>query len=599
MLNKVLKRWGILLAVFSILLQTIPVYAYSDSDIQNKMDTYYSVVSNYGTPHWNGNLNESELKKAIQQQDYITGLTQSACKYTVKHLREYGCTSNIFGGGAQCHGFAKYLCYIIYGSYPIYAYSDEVGNYYLNDREWNYYSAENDNNYPGLQPGDLIRYYYDTDGNGSTNKHTAIVYSVDSNGITVIDNNRASDSCGIKKGYLWASKTKKITESDFKSYYNDGKAYICRHKDEVTIQVDVNTESSQNITQNSAILYGSVVASGSKVTEVGMYIGTTKSSMSKLGSDSTNSYSPNMWYSTSKYGEILQPNTTYYYRAYAVVGGKTYEGDIKSFTTLSEVSPTILASKKKKKNIMTMQDDVCGFLSATTIPSEQKVTWKSSNNKVATVNSQGVVAGVKEGTATITASITYEGETYFATCKVYIVNSEEKATINEKDNIPADKNYFKGFVYSQSISVYDSPDVDNRSVLFKLDIGDSIVIYPDTVRESHSWKWVLIESNGRKGYANLSLLAKVEEITKENTQYNYVLTGNKNIPYNIRSNPLTGYDVVGVLHGGDKVIINTEEPVYKQTSWTSSYDTIESILYCVESNGVNGYISDNYLKKLK
>ncbi|MCM1114566.1 MAG: leucine-rich repeat protein [Clostridium sp.] len=58
-------------------------------------------------------------------------------------------------------------------------------------------------------------------------------------------------------------------------------------------------------------------------------------------------------------------------------------------------------------------------LKATTTPSGSKVTWSSSNKKVATV-SGGKVKGVGKGTATITASIKYKGKTYKKTCKVTV-----------------------------------------------------------------------------------------------------------------------------------------------------------------------------------
>ena len=49
-------------------------------------------------------------------------------------------------------------------------------------------------------------------------------------------------------------------------------------------------------------------------------------------------------------------------------------------------------------------------LEATTVPSGQTVVWESSNTDVATV-ADGVVTGVAEGYATITASFDKDGET--------------------------------------------------------------------------------------------------------------------------------------------------------------------------------------------
>ena len=68
-------------------------------------------------------------------------------------------------------------------------------------------------------------------------------------------------------------------------------------------------------------------------------------------------------------------------------------------------------------------------------------TWKSSNKKVATVTSKGVVKGIKPGTATITAkkngktfkckvTVKWEPETGKVTTKTYNVSYSESADIN-------------------------------------------------------------------------------------------------------------------------------------------------------------------------
>lgn len=54
-------------------------------------------------------------------------------------------------------------------------------------------------------------------------------------------------------------------------------------------------------------------------------------------------------------------------------------------------------------------------------PSNSIVTWSSSNSSVATVNSNGKVTAISNGTATITASIRYNGVTYYADC-IFTVN---------------------------------------------------------------------------------------------------------------------------------------------------------------------------------
>lgn len=59
-------------------------------------------------------------------------------------------------------------------------------------------------------------------------------------------------------------------------------------------------------------------------------------------------------------------------------------------------------------------------LTATTNPEGETVTWSSSDDTIATVTSGGVVEGVAEGNAIITASITVDGVTYTDTCTVVV-----------------------------------------------------------------------------------------------------------------------------------------------------------------------------------
>lgn len=61
-------------------------------------------------------------------------------------------------------------------------------------------------------------------------------------------------------------------------------------------------------------------------------------------------------------------------------------------------------------------------LTATVKPSGQTVTWASNDTDNATV-SNGVVTGVSEGTATISASITVDGTTYSDSCVITVTGT--------------------------------------------------------------------------------------------------------------------------------------------------------------------------------
>lgn len=66
-----------------------------------------------------------------------------------------------------------------------------------------------------------------------------------------------------------------------------------------------------------------------------------------------------------------------------------------------------------------------------------KVTFSSSKNSVAAVNSKGTVTGKKAGSATITAKVTQQGKSYSLKCKVKVSNkrlafTKKKAKIKKK-----------------------------------------------------------------------------------------------------------------------------------------------------------------------
>ena len=79
---------------------------------------------------------------------------------------------------------------------------------------------------------------------------------------------------------------------------------------------------------------------------------------------------------------------------------------------------------KLSKTKATIENGKTLTLKATVTPSDlsdKSVTWKSSNQSVATVTSKGIVKGVKAGTATITCTSTMMGEK--ATCKVTVIGN--------------------------------------------------------------------------------------------------------------------------------------------------------------------------------
>lgn len=94
---------------------------------------------------------------------------------------------------------------------------------------------------------------------------------------------------------------------------------------------------------------------------------------------------------------------------------------------------TITADAASVKKI-TLNKKICVIkkgskitLKATVLPKKTKVTWKSSNKKVATVTQKGVVAAKKNGKTTITA----KAGTKKASCQVIVGTPVSKLTVNQ------------------------------------------------------------------------------------------------------------------------------------------------------------------------
>ena len=93
-------------------------------------------------------------------------------------------------------------------------------------------------------------------------------------------------------------------------------------------------------------------------------------------------------------------------------GGKNYTATCR--VTVADSGVTL-----SRTSISSMYVGQSETISASTSPQGQTVTWRSSNTSVATV-SNGRVTAVGEGSATITASFTYSGQTYSETCSVTV-----------------------------------------------------------------------------------------------------------------------------------------------------------------------------------
>ncbi|NOW92313.1 uncharacterized protein YjdB [Clostridium beijerinckii] len=102
--------------------------------------------------------------------------------------------------------------------------------------------------------------------------------------------------------------------------------------------------------------------------------------------------------------------------------------DIDSNGELKPYSPILTKTEiSLNKSLVDLKVDDSQQLTAETTPAGAQVTWKSSDESVATVDENGNVKGVKEGQATITATIN-DGSNVSATCTVNVVPKTTEPT---------------------------------------------------------------------------------------------------------------------------------------------------------------------------
>ena len=168
---------------------------------------------------------------------------------------------------------------------------------------------------------------------------------------------------------------------------------------------NATTRTADTITETSAILRGSFTTTGERATECGMYLGADQNNLTKLGSDSVNTFGTSMFYSTAKYGRTLNPGTTYYYQAYVSVGGTEYRGSVESFSAKgTPPTPTPALGVSLSSDSLTLEYGTSNKLTASTTPAGLPVTWKSSDESVVTVK-DGVVTAIGSGTAHVVAIV--------------------------------------------------------------------------------------------------------------------------------------------------------------------------------------------------
>lgn len=133
---------------------------------------------------------------------------------------------------------------------------------------------------------------------------------------------------GLKAGTTYYYQFHAVVDGKDKAY-GEIKSFTTKP---MSSTLTINVKGATKIAKNSARVDAICTYTGTRPSEVSVYIGTSKNNMRKYSSDAINhNKNPfNIWYNLSG----LKKNTTYYYQFHAKVNGvdKAY-GDLKSFKT--------------------------------------------------------------------------------------------------------------------------------------------------------------------------------------------------------------------------------------------------------------------------
>lgn len=151
--------------------------------------------------------------------------------------------------------------------------------------------------------------------------------------------------------------------------------------------------------------------------------------MSKVANDVINhNKNPfDMWYDLNdEAGLYLDSNTKYYWQCYAIVNGKEYKGEIKSFTTLNSSKPikSIVCNstvmKSTKKDVSYMLEVAITNLSAEDIKGIVIIVYRDKNGNIIKIHNGDIDIACN---SKLTHSDSINGYTTISRTDVYVFES--------------------------------------------------------------------------------------------------------------------------------------------------------------------------------
>ena len=225
-------------------------------------------------------------------------------------------------------------------------------------------------------------------GTSTNTSHSAYVEAVNADGSKITfseGGNIYSDT-----GYAYNSE---INLTTFKGWSYDKSpllGFIYFDNSPITSTLSVTTTTADNITATNATVRGEVSYTGELPSEYGIYFGTDKNSLTKVAHDGRPDFSYNpfkMWYDLqAEAGITLQPNTTYYWKCYAIQNGIEVTGDIQSFRTITTLTVTTTTADSITATNATVRGEVSY---SGELPSEYGIYFGTDSNNLKKVAHDG------------------------------------------------------------------------------------------------------------------------------------------------------------------------------------------------------------------
>lgn len=273
---------------------------------------------------------------------------------------------------------------------------------------------------------------------GETAKHVGIVTGVSGDKVYTIEGNT-----GPGRGTVCCERARSRTANYVVGYgvpaYNDsGISYhfagASGSLKYTSSKLSVITTAATEITTDNATLHGSATNAGRLlVSSAGFMFGNDKNKLTKYPMlSSTTSFELELDMNVAEKVGKLTPNTTYYYCTYVRIDGRDYLGPMYAVVTVND-KPQQLFLSDIAVHVGVGRTTRVAWTQLPYGSIDKGVTWKSADEKIATVTNDGVITGVGYGSVRLTATTNYGSASADCQVSVLIPTAENLQVVNDSE----------------------------------------------------------------------------------------------------------------------------------------------------------------------